>query len=114
MYQDLPIQHSSDIEHHQKPPYDVPIHDVMIEKDSPLYQCLKTETLSVNSYHHQAVKTLADDLKVMAKAPDGIIEAVYMSGHRFLWALQWHPEFSWKTDPNSMKIFKAFIEAMQE
>ena len=114
LYQDLPIQHSSDIEHHQKPPYDVPIHDVMIEKDSPLYQCLKTETLSVNSYHHQAVKTLADDLKVMAKAPDGIIEAVYMSGNRFLWAVQWHPEFSWKTDPNSTKILKAFIEAAAE
>ena len=114
LYQDLPIQHPSNIEHHQKPPYDVPIHDVMIEKDSPLSQCLKTETLSVNSYHHQAVKTLADCLKVMAKAPDGIIEAVYMSGYRFLWAVQWHPEFSWKTDSNSMKIFKAFIEAAAE
>ena len=113
LYQDLPLQHPSDIEHHQKPPYNVPIHDVMIEKDSPLYHCLKTGTLPVNSYHHQAIKTLADNLKVMAKAPDGIIEAVYMSGHRFLWALQWHPEFSWKNDPNSMKIFKAFIEAMQ-
>ena len=113
LYQDLPTQHPSEVNHHQTLPYDVPIHDVMIEKDSPLYHCLKTGTLPVNSYHHQAIKTLADNLQVMAKAPDGIIEAVYMSGHRFLWALQWHPEFSWKTDPNSMKIFKAFIEAMQ-
>lgn len=114
LYQDLPLQHSSDIEHHQRPPYDVPIHDVRIVKDSPLYQCLKTETISVNSYHHQAVKMLADDFKVMAYAQDGIIEAVYGPDHRFLWAVQWHPEFSWKTDPNSMKIFKAFIQAAAE
>jgi len=111
MYQDLSLQHPSDIEHHQSPPYDVPIHDVMIAKSSPLYSCLETEKLSVNSYHHQAVKMLADGLKIMAKASDGIIEAVYMPGHRFLWAVQWHPEFSWKTDENSRKIFKAFIEA---
>ena len=114
LYQDLPLQHPSDIEHHQKPPYDVLSHDVMIEKDSPLHLCLKTETLLVNSYHHQAVKTLADDLKVMAKAPDGIIEAVFMPGHSFLWAMQWHPEFSWRTDENSRKVFKAFIEASEK
>lgn len=111
LYQDLSLLHPSDIEHHQSPPYDVPIHDVMIAKSSPLYSCLETEKLSVNSYHHQAVKMLADGLKIMAKASDGIIEAVYMPGHRFLWAVQWHPEFSWKTDENSRKIFKAFIEA---
>ena len=68
----------------------------------------------MNSFHHQAVKTLADDLRVMAKAPEGIIEAVYLPGHRFLWAVQWHLEVSWKTDPNNMKVFKAFIEAAVE
>ena len=88
-----------------------PVHDVSIVKDSPLYQCLKTERLLVNSYHHQAVKKLAESLKVMAEAPDGTIEAVYMPGHSFLWAVQWHPEFSWRTDEHSRKIFKAFIEA---
>ncbi len=111
LYQDLRLQHPSYIEHHQKPPYHVPIHKVTVEKESPLYRCLQTETLSVNSYHHQAVKTVADSLQVMAAAPDGIIEAVYMPGHRFLWAVQWHPEFSWRTDENSRKIFQAFISA---
>ena len=109
LYQDLPLQHSSDIEHHQSPPYDIPVHEVAIVKDSPLYQCLKTGRLFVNSYHHQAVKTLAESLKVMAEAPDGTIEAVYMPGHCFLWAVQWHPEISWRTDEHSRKIFKDFI-----
>ena len=99
---------------HQRPPYDVPIHEVMIAKASPLYCRLEKEKLSVNSYHHQAIKTLAYGLKVMGEAPDGLIEAVYMPGHRFLWAVQWHPEYSWKTDENSVMIFKAFIEAAKK
>ena len=69
---------------------------------------------SCQRYHHQAVKTLAESLKVMAVAPDGTIEAVYLPGHRFLWAVQWHPEFSWRTDEHSRKIFKAFIESSEK
>ena len=46
---------------------------------------------------------------------DGILltEAVYMPGKRFLWAVQWHPEFSYKTDENSRKILRAFVEAAE-
>ncbi len=57
----------------------------------------------MNSFHHQAIKTLAPDLKVMAEAPDGIVEAVYMPQKRFVWAVQWHPEYSLETDENSKK-----------
>ena len=110
LYQDLPTQHPSDIEHHQKPPYDIPVHTVDFESGSPLYNLLGIEKLAVNSYHHQAVKNVAPKLKVMATAPDGLVEAVYMPEHRFLWAVQWHPEFSFKTDESSRKIFKAFVD----
>lgn len=111
LYQDLPTQHPSDIEHHQKPPYDIPVHTVDLALDSPLYNLLGDAKLAVNSYHHQAVKDVAFPLKVMATAPDGVVEAVYMPQHRFLWALQWHPEFSYKTDESSRSIFKAFVDA---
>lgn len=112
LYQDLPSQHPSDIDHHQSPPYDVPAHNVKIRKDSPLFGILETETLPVNSYHHQAVRDLADGLSVMAQAEDGIVEAVYRPQSSFLWAVQWHPEFSYLTDENSMKIFRAFLQAI--
>ena len=49
----------------------------------------------------------------MAVAPDGLVEAVYMPEHRFLWAVQWHPEFSYQTEISSRRIFSAFVEAMQ-
>lgn len=112
LYQDLPTQHSSEIDHHQKPPYDIPVHTVSIVKDSPLGKLLDTEQLSVNSYHHQAVKDLSPRLKAMAISTDGLIEAVFMPEHRFLWAVQWHPEFSYLADINSRKIFKAFIDSL--
>ncbi len=111
LYQDIPTQHPSEIEHHQSPPYDVPVHKVTIVRDSPLYDCLKAEEISVNSYHHQAIKDLAPGLSVMAVSPDGLTEAICMPEHRFLWAVQWHPEFSYKTDSNSQKIFNVFVKA---
>lgn len=111
LYQDLPMQHPSEVSHRQPAPYDVPSHSVLIQKESPLYECLKTEELSVNSCHHQAIKELAPGLAIMATSFDGIIEAVYMPSRRFLWAVQWHPEFLYKNDENSIKIFKEFIDA---
>lgn len=114
LYQDLPSQHSSMIEHHQSPPYDVPVHTVTPVLATPLATLLGSSPLAVNSYHHQAVKRLAPSLSAMAVAPDGIIEAAFMPGRRFLWAVQWHPEFSHEADQNSKKLFKAFVDAAQE
>ena len=113
LYQDLPLQHPSETNHHGQPPYDQPVHDVAVYRDSPLYACLEKETLPVNSYHQQAVKAIAKGLQVMAAAPDGIVEAFYKPDQRFLWAVQWHPEFAYRTDENSRKIFGAFVEAMK-
>lgn len=111
LYQDLPTQYKTETDHHQKPPYDIPVHTVNIVKDSPLHKCLQTETIEVNSYHHQAVKDLAPGLKIMAVSEDGLTEGIYMPEHPFLWAVQWHPEFSHKKDENSRLIFKAFVES---
>ncbi|MCR5357995.1 MAG: gamma-glutamyl-gamma-aminobutyrate hydrolase family protein [Lachnospiraceae bacterium] len=109
LYQDLTTQRPSDTEHHQSPPYDVPVHSVMVMEDSSLFRILNVRSLYVNSYHHQAIKQKADSLKTMAVSEDGIIEGVEMEGKRFVWALQWHPEFSYKTDDNSRKIFMEFV-----
>ncbi|MCR5785425.1 MAG: gamma-glutamyl-gamma-aminobutyrate hydrolase family protein [Eubacterium sp.] len=114
LYQDLNIQHPSEVEHHQNPPYDIPVHEVKIEKDSPLFDCVGADKLSVNSYHHQAVKELSPQLSVMAVSEDGLVEAVYRKESRFLWALQWHPEFSYMRDENSAKIFDIFVRAAKK
>lgn len=109
LYQDLATQRPTNTAHHQNPPYDVPVHSVDIVKDSGLFRLLKKETLKVNSYHHQAIRQKADCLEAMALSEDGLIEAVEMKGKNFVWALQWHPEFSYKTDDNSRIIFRKFV-----
>ncbi len=114
LYQDLPTRHVSHIVHHQKPPCDMPEPDVIIMKGTPLSMCLNVTHRSVNSYHHQAVKELSEDLSAMAVSEDDIIEAVYREQSRFLWAVQWHPEFSYRNDKASLSVFRAFIEAIME
>ena len=56
LYQDIPRQHPSSVEHHQSPPYDQPSHEVALVQGSPLQSLLGQEKLLVNSYHHQAIK----------------------------------------------------------
>ena len=63
----------------------------------------------VNSYHHQAIRILAPKLSVMAISQDDLVEAVCVPEKRFVWGVQWHPEFSYLTDEDSRKIFSEFI-----
>ena len=111
LYQDLPSQRPSAVEHHMTAPYDRVAHKVKICEDSPLYKLLDKEELGVNSYHHQAIKKLSPQLKAMAVSEDGLIEAVYIPGKKYIWAMQWHPEFSFRVDQDSRKIFKSFVDA---
>lgn len=112
LYQDLPEQIASDIEHRQQPPYEVPVHDVQIVENSPLHMLLHKNSLLVNSHHHQAIKTLSHHLQPMAYSPDGLIEAIYAPEKQYVWAVQWHPEWLYATDENSRNIFKRFLSAM--
>ena len=111
LYQDLNIQHPSKTEHHMEPPYDRVIHQVQITEGTPLHRLLQLTELGVNSYHHQAVKTIAPSLTVMAESEDGLVEAVYMPKKNYVWAVQWHPELSYQTDKYSRKIFESFVAA---
>ena len=108
LWQDLPSQHPSEIVHRQGKPYGVPTHKVILSGD--LQMLLGKEILDVNTLHHQAVKDLSGDLTPMAVAPDGLIEAARMVNKRFVWAVQWHPEYMFKTDPDSLALFSCFLE----
>lgn len=108
LWQDLPSQHPSEIIHRQGKPYDVPTHQVTLSGD--LQTLLGKDILEVNTLHHQAVKDLGSGLTPMAIAPDGIIEAAQMVGKRFVWAVQWHPEYLFRTDKDSQAIFSCFVE----
>lgn len=82
-------------------------HWINVEKDSFLYPIIG-ETYPVNSYHHQSVKAIGKGLRVVAKAPDGIVEAIQHETE-FVWAVQFHPEMMHTQDPQMQAIFNAFI-----
>ena len=114
LHQDLPTEHPSSIEHHMSPPYDQAIHAAKLIPGTPLFHTLETDVCLVNSYHHQAISTLSSSFLCMATAPDGIVEAIYMPDRRFVWGIQWHPEFSYLVSEESRKIFAAFLSAARE
>lgn len=114
LWQDLPTEKPSGIEHHMSPPYDRAVHEVTLLENTPLSELLKLRKIGVNSYHHQAIRELGRGLSAMAVSTDGLVEAVYKPDYSFLWAVQWHPEFSFEKDLKSLKIFEAFQGACKE
>lgn len=111
LWQDVPRQRPSAVEHHGKPPYDEPVHTVEVLSGTPLSSCVGAGELPVNSYHHQALRDVAPGLTAMAVAADGVVEAVWRPASRFFWAVQWHPEFAHRVDEPSRKIFSALVGA---
>ena len=68
-------------------------HTVRITGDSLILRpLLGTETIPVNSFHHQAVRNPGPHLRVCATAADGVIEAVESAEHKSMLGVQWHPE----------------------
>ena len=112
LYQDLEKEYASGIDHHMKPPYDRTVHQVSLEKNTPLSEILKKEQIGVNSYHHQAIKKLSPKFQTTAFSEDGLIEGIYMPFRKFVMGVQWHPEFSYEVDENSRKLIKAFVASV--
>jgi putative glutamine amidotransferase len=83
-------------------------HPVRVEEGSRLAEICKEPVLQVNSLHHQGIKGLAEGLKPVAYAPDGLVEAVELPDHPFALAVQWHPEWLIAQEP-VQRLFRAFI-----
>ncbi|MBL8060258.1 MAG: gamma-glutamyl-gamma-aminobutyrate hydrolase family protein [Chthonomonas sp.] len=79
-----------------------------VDRDSRL-GAIVVDHLEGKSFHHQAIDQVADGLKVVARHDDGTIEAVEGDGPRWMIGVQWHPERT-PDDPNSKRLFAAFVE----
>lgn len=103
-------QHLPDASGHRCRPADKaqPVHSVSIEADSLLAAACQTLTLDVNSRHHQAVDRVGSGLRVTAKAPDGVIEAIEHADKLFVLAVQWHPEDQVFRYSEQLKLFTRF------
>ena len=107
-------QDPSKLKHSQDMPREYASHSVRIEEGTLLHDIIGSNTLAVNSFHHQAVRETGPHLKVSAMSPDGIIEAVESNEHKALLGVQWHPEcFILGGNETMMPIFRWLVEEAQ-
>ena len=103
LYQDLPTQFGTAVAHGGGVE-----HRIGLEPGSVLAGLYGTDSLSVNSYHHQAVKDVAPGVKITARSADGLPEA-FETGR--VWAVQFHPEkMLQQGDSSWISLFGAFVE----
>jgi putative glutamine amidotransferase len=92
LWQDLPGQLPSGIDHYQRETPDLLAHSVeLVDPGAPIAERLTD--VRVNSRHHQAIRRAADGLVPVALSPDGLIEAAVLDrGGWWVRGVQWHPE----------------------
>jgi putative glutamine amidotransferase len=92
-----------------------PVHSIAITAGGMLEEILGRREILVNSLHRQGIARLAPGLTIEARAPDGIIEAVSVKGAKtFAIGVQWHPEYKAASNPDSVKLFDAFGDAVRK
>ena len=95
-----------------QPPYNRAVHQVTIQKDTPLFDIMQKDRIGVNSYHLLAIDRLSPNFQAAAVSEDGLIEGIYMPDRKFVLGVQWHPEFSYETDDNSKRLIRAFVTSI--
>ena len=86
-------------------------HIVMLEPDTRIDEIYGGGELRVNSRHHQAINALGKGLRIGARSPDGVIEAIEWEEHEwFCLGLQWHPEAD-TASALDMQLFECFVQS---
>ncbi len=99
---------------HRLPPREPVEHRVTVDANSRLAAVMGETDVSTASWHHQAIRDVAPSLTVIARAPDGTIEAVESREHPRLLAVQWHPELTAARDAHQQRLFDALIQTSRD
>ena len=110
LVQDIPSAVAGSVTHDEDDPKPAARHLVRIAADSLISRLSGRVEMEVNSYHHQAVERPGRNLRAVAFAPDGVIEAIEDTTGRFIVGVQWHPERGWKDDPFAKTLFSTLID----
>ncbi|HEV2236668.1 MAG TPA: gamma-glutamyl-gamma-aminobutyrate hydrolase family protein [Ktedonobacterales bacterium] len=112
LIQDIPTQVPGAVDHDPKGNRTAfAMHSIAIEPDSQLARILGVTSHTVNSYHHQAVSRPGAGVRVVARASDGVAEAIELDGRDFALAVQFHPERLFEQDARLAHLFSAFVAA---
>ncbi len=116
IYQDLPSEYpTTPLNHSVLTNRHLGVHGVRIETDSKLFEILQTANISVNSRHHQGVKSIAPSLRAVAYSEDGLVEALEGYPNHKIIGVQWHPEnMATKGESQAMRrLFEFFVGEAQ-
>jgi putative glutamine amidotransferase len=87
------------------------LHEVRLIENTRLFALIGEPTLSVNSFHREAVGELSKAVVASAHGDDGVIEAIEVPSQRFALGLQWHQELFAGTGHPGNRVFRGLIEA---
>jgi putative glutamine amidotransferase len=115
LVQDIPSQCETGIAHDDESARDTRTHEISVEPDSRIARAIGTDHCTVNSFHHQSVKRVAEGMRVTARSPDGIIEGLESTDDDWwVMAVQWHPEeMTDSAEPWDRGLFKAFARQLE-
>ena len=105
--------HNTTVDHKNGRP-DQFAHDVVVEKGSRLASIVGAGRLPVNTAHVEAIVSVPAPVKVTARSPDGVIEAIELPEHKFAIGVQWHPEFFLEEASPHRALFEALVKAAAE
>ncbi|HEY0755802.1 MAG TPA: gamma-glutamyl-gamma-aminobutyrate hydrolase family protein [Ktedonobacteraceae bacterium] len=112
LYQDIATQRLNALEHCRRDmPRTALTHAIQVEEGSIMEQVLGTRQVQVNSLHHQAVKEPGKGVYLSGLAEDGLAELLEVPEHRFLLAIQGHPEEIYSQVEPFARLFEAFVQA---
>jgi putative glutamine amidotransferase len=109
LHQHLPDVVGDSISHRQRDAGSKPTHWVSLTGSSLLSQVVGCERVHVNSFHHQAVATLGEGLRVTGRASDGTVESIEAPDRDFVLGVQWHAEYL-TTRAEQAALFRAFVD----
>jgi putative glutamine amidotransferase len=114
LIQDIPSELGRQIEHEwdREGGAPEPFHAARIEPGSQLAHLAGASEVVVNSSHHQSVLDPGRGLRIAARAPDGVIEAVEWTGDaHWVMGVQWHPERMAGSDALAQQLFRGLVSA---
>ena len=76
-----------------------------------LARAIGTDEVTVRSFHHQGLDPVAEGMNVVARSPDGLVEAVEVPGQSFCLAVLWHPE---QDLSGGQGLFDALVQATRK
>jgi len=111
LYGDIPSEIGTTVIHRNNGEV---MHKIAIVDTCSLIFPSGTDTFMVNSWHHQGLKDISENLRIIARSFDGLPEAVVMkkSTHPFMIAVQFHPERLGKENPIHQQIRDSFYKVM--